>query len=136
MNTLKKLPKNKDITYFNVETMEKECTYNQCYQKFVRTSEWDVKSTAGIFPIKFETVFHQCPDCGRKHKSHNDVKDSAKNYESVICAAPSERPELTPQEWLEVEKFMENKKEYGKYIHGSPRPTMTDAQWNKRVAKK
>jgi len=136
MNSLKKLPKNKDITYFNVETMEKECTYNQCYQKFVQTSEWDVKTFGGELPIKFKTIFHQCPACERRHKSSSDIKDSIQNYESAIFGEDSvNTPEFTSEEELKIKKFMEKKKEYGRYIHGSPRPTMTDAQYNIRIKK-
>lgn len=136
MNALKKLPKKKDITYFNLETMEKECSYNQCYQKFVQTSEWDVKCLDGKKPIKFKTFFHECPDCGRREKSSIDKKMSKQKYESAIFGKDSVNPpELTPEEKLEVKKFMEKKKDYGTYLNGTPRPTMTDAQWNRKFKK-
>jgi hypothetical protein len=136
MNTLKKLPKNKDITYFNLETMEKECTYNQCYQKFVQINEWDVKCLDGKKPIKFKTFFHECPDCGRREKSSVDKQMSKQKYESAIFGEDSVNPpELTPSEELKVKKFMEKKSEYGQYVYGSLKPTITDSQYNKRLKK-
>lgn len=96
---LKKLPKNKaDIRFLNVETMEVECTYNQCFAKFIeanaptiKTPEWnDYK------PIKHINYFHQCNECNRTQKNNDDKRKSISDYESRIASGKS--LELTEDE--------------------------------------
>ena len=96
---LKKLPKNKsDIRFLNVETMEVECTYNQCFSKFIeanaptiKTPEWnDYK------PIKHINYFHQCNECNRTQKNNDDKRKSISDYESRIASGKS--LELTEDE--------------------------------------
>lgn len=87
---LKKLPKNKaDIRFINPETMEVECTYNQCFQKFIEDEEYVIKTPSWneYKPIKHKNFFHKCPDCGRSYSSSEDKGKSIKDYESNLSSS-------------------------------------------------
>ena len=82
---LKKLPKNKaDVKFINPETMEVECTYNQCFEKFVEAEEYVIKTPNwnDYKPIKHKNYFHKCTECGRSYASSEDKSKSVRDYES------------------------------------------------------
>ena len=64
-----------DVKFYNAETMEVECTHNQCHKKFVQKTEG-----GSIKNIQFERIFHECSKCGRKYHSKKDQSQSKKNY--------------------------------------------------------
>ena len=71
-----------DVKFYNTETMEVECTHNQCHKKFVQKTEEGVLTPKwnNSKPIKFERLFHECSKCGRKYHSKKDQSQSKKNY--------------------------------------------------------
>lgn len=82
---LKKLPKNKaDVKFINPDTMEVECTYNQCFEKFVEADEYVIKTPNwnDYKPIKHKNYFHKCTECNRRYASNEDKGKSIKSYES------------------------------------------------------
>lgn len=105
--TLKKLPKNKsDIIFINPRTMEKECTYNTCFEKFVETSEYVIKTPQqnGYKPIKHLKYYHKCEECGRVQSSSEDKSKTVRDYQ--ICSF--HEPELTESEKKMVVKQLKN----------------------------
>lgn len=100
---LKKLPKNKDdVKFINPETMEVECTYNQCFEKFVEAEEYLIKTPGwnDYNPIKHKNFFHKCIECGRSYANSEDKGKSIRNYESSITNGL----ELTTQETKQLLK--------------------------------
>ena len=82
---LKKLPKNiADVKFINPDTMEVECTYNQCFKKFVEAQEYVIKTPNwnGYKPIKHKKYFHMCTKCGRCYASSEDKGKTIRDYES------------------------------------------------------
>jgi S-adenosylmethionine synthetase len=137
--SLKKKPKHKDIKYINSTTMEVECTYNQCFKKFVQKTKYkvNVPSWNNFKPIKFLYAFHECPDCKRTVQNKEDNYQSIENYQSSIYGEASiNTPELTPEEISYVNKFIKDKKEYGKYLNKGILPSWeSDSAYNKRFKK-
>lgn len=108
---LKKLPKNKgDLKFLNKETFEVECSYNECYTKFIEgngTAVWTPKWN-GYKPIKFTTYFHECPECGRRIQGTADKTKNWQSYESAICG---NGPKITQSE---MDKAIEEVSSFGK----------------------
>ena len=90
---LKKLPKNKaEVKFINPETMEVECTYSECFQKFVESDKYLIKTPGwnNYKPIKHKSYFHKCTECGRSYANPDDKKKSISSYESSIVTRPFE----------------------------------------------
>lgn len=98
---LKKLPDDRDVTFFDVNTGKISCSYNECYKKFVESSEpkiWTPTNKDYYNDIvKFRSFFHQCTECGRKHLSKSDErksKESFHDYGFAFTVTPTDDPEL------------------------------------------
>ena len=101
--SLKKLPKNKaDVKFINPETMEVECTYNQCFTKFIESKEFVIKTPSwnDYKPIKHTSYFHKCTECGRSYASSEDKGKSIRDYE----INGSRDPQLTANETKQLLK--------------------------------
>lgn len=82
---LKPLPV--DIDYLDPVTMQKVCSFNQCIAKFTKQSFAPITFTPrfnGYQPITKYDYFHECVECGRKHKSK---KDKGRSWSSFLGAA-------------------------------------------------
>lgn len=100
---LKKLPKNKsDIKFINAETMQVECTYNQCFKKFVESDRYVIETTEDYDynPIKYKSYFHKCTECERLYANRDD---KTKTYEDFLNQRFS-TPKLTLEETEQVLK--------------------------------
>lgn len=82
--TLKKLKKNQaEIKFINPDTMEVECIYSECFQKFVSESKTVIKTPLwnNYKPIKHKTYFHRCDECSREFSDSDDNGKSIQDYE-------------------------------------------------------
>lgn len=78
-----------DVKFFNLETGEVVCSFNQCLHKFTITGSHDITRTPVVgvddndkfirAEVVSETYFHQCNECGRKV---SDKADKSKSYNS------------------------------------------------------
>lgn len=75
-----------NITYYNLKTMEPECSYNECYKKF--TPEVTVEAGHSHFITEKygpnahfmrEHYHHVCNTCGRRE---SNKKDKNKTYKA------------------------------------------------------
>ena len=81
--------KRRDISYINLNTLEVECTYNQCYKKFKAGQEettWYPRkySPEGALGVIFTTYFHKCSECGRKEQNMADKNCSIWTYHNAV----------------------------------------------------
>jgi hypothetical protein len=80
-----------DIKFFNLETGEVVCTFNQCLHKFTITGTHDITRTPVVGmdendkfirkEVVSETYYHQCSECGRKV---SDKADKNKSFDSYV----------------------------------------------------
>jgi len=60
-------PRNPDCTFFNVQTLQPCCTFNQCVSKFELCDNHVVKTVTQRgrpYPVKAR-YFYKCGECGR-----------------------------------------------------------------------
>jgi len=79
-----------DVKFFNLETGEVVCTFNQCLHKFTIIGSEDITRTpiVGVddndkfirTEVVSKTYFHQCKECGRKVSDKTDKKKSYHSY--------------------------------------------------------
>ena len=97
---LKKLPPEQDVKFFDPNNGELLCSLNQCYKKFVETSEPKIYTPISkeyySNIVKFRSYFHKCTECGRKQISRSDETKSKKSFaEMGLPMGPrSNDPEL------------------------------------------
>ena len=113
---LKKLPKNKeDVKFINPDTMQVECTYNQCFTKFTESEEFVFKTPGWneYRPIKHKNFFHKCSECSRKYQNSNDKGKSIQNYESSLFE-PTLTSDETKKVLKQLKKIYESTHDVGK----------------------
>jgi hypothetical protein len=79
-----------DIKFFNLETGEVVCTFNQCLHKFTVTGSHDITRTPIVgmdvdnnyirSEVVSKTYFHQCSECGRKVSDKEDKNKFFNSY--------------------------------------------------------
>lgn len=79
-----------DVKFFNLETGEVVCTFNQCLHKFTEVGCHDIIRNPVIGmdddekfirkEVVSQTFFHQCSECGRKISDKTDKKKSFDSY--------------------------------------------------------
>jgi hypothetical protein len=79
-----------DIKFFNLETGEVVCTFNQCCHKFTIEGTQEATSTPVVGvdanddfireTVVSEVHFHQCEECGRKVSSKTDRSKTFDDY--------------------------------------------------------
>ena len=80
-----------DIKFFDLNTMEVVCTFNQCIDKFTISGQEEIvknpKWNQGN-PVHSISHFHQCNECGKKVSSKEDKKTSKNDFEKSILQGP------------------------------------------------
>jgi len=65
----------RDIDFLDKDTLQKVCSYNQCYKKFeVNTEEQTYFSESKNSEVVSESQFHECTECGRRYSTKNDTR--------------------------------------------------------------
>lgn len=124
---LKKLPPDKDVKFVDFTTGKTVCSHNECYEKFIESSEPKIYTpmSRDYFKtiVKFRYYFHQCTECGRKQQSSSDEKKSKQSYFDMGHAfegTPNTDPELILTE-EEIKHHTEIiRKLYEKHINSVP----------------
>ncbi len=121
---LKKLPNNKNVKYINPETGKVDCTYNDCFTKFIessRTEIWTPKVSDGYLIVKFRTHHHECTECKRTQSSSSDKRKSMESYKNQI-KRPMEVASLYDDDYdPELILTSEEKQKYTNIIDGYKR---------------
>ena len=101
MKALKHKPDKNNVTFINPETMEVECTLNDCLHKFdIRSFDIDTKHPQwSKVPITNRQFHHKCNECGRKYAFKQDKIASFVDYEANI-ANPRNYDELSQDQTL------------------------------------
>lgn len=80
-----------DIKFFNLDTGEVVCTFNQCLHKFTEVGSHSITRTPVIdkddddkfirTEVVSESYYHQCSECGRKVSDKADKSKSYQDYQ-------------------------------------------------------
>lgn len=76
-----KKPLKDDIVFFDKETGEKTCSFNECYQKFEEHEKQVTKWIPEVGDVTWIEVVHRCNECGRDFQTKKNRSASIDNYQ-------------------------------------------------------
>ena len=69
----KKYPSPKNTTFYDPETGNVKCTYEECKKKFsIKKAIWVLRERKHDLPYWRQNYFHECNECGQKYITNAD----------------------------------------------------------------
>jgi len=85
-----------DVTWFNLETMEPECTWHGCRSKFKL-----IQQVQTLGPVTYDKNVFVCDECSREHIPSKWVRKNKKNKKDAYLTRDNHWEELPEEELKE-----------------------------------